>query len=203
MLTTAAIDGEPPMGTYEGLDDDALSVDYSSPALLHLLQGLTRLQLNVADQECRRPFWMGLACLTTLRYLEVNNVDVAGFGGLSRLSSCRQLTHLRICCENWSLLDVEVQVRSESRLGLLDPYVEAAAVPAMHAPSTCSRHAMHVTPVCCTCNRDAPYVSQLCECCLVQHVCMSVYASVSPGRTQAQGPRPSTSLRLIHWGAAR
>lgn len=67
-----------------------------SVAHLCKLESLTRLVINVHEEDCSDVFWHGLAELDRLRELHINELSFAHFGGVVALAKCTALTHLSI-----------------------------------------------------------------------------------------------------------
>lgn len=86
---------------------DNLLEPYDDGPLLHTaaslgtLTGLTSLQLDMSDRKPDDPFWRSLAYLTTLKSLQMADVDYDCLGGVLTLRECKQLTRLHINHEDF------------------------------------------------------------------------------------------------------
>jgi hypothetical protein len=81
---------------YEDYDEQGDCWLVHNMAALDALHGLTKLTLNMQGRKPRDGTWRGLACLTTLKSLTLENLDFGYLGGVLKLTSCQQLTHLQL-----------------------------------------------------------------------------------------------------------
>lgn len=104
----AALDGE---------DSDATSLYYGrreqhSIALLGWPCRLTSLILNLENVQPTCTYWANLAAQTSLRSLELFNLDWAYCGGIIDLTACTQLTNLRVVHQDHDCPSLILKVRT-------------------------------------------------------------------------------------------
>lgn len=88
---------------------ETFGAEWCSVAYLNRTKGLTRLVINVYQEECSYLFWKSMAELTGLRDLVIRELDESEFGGIVHLANCRNLTRLETQNED-SLLDFHIMV---------------------------------------------------------------------------------------------
>lgn len=90
-----------------GAFDNLLEPAYNEGPLLHTaallgnLTGLTSLKLDMSNRMPDDRFWRSLACLTTLKFLQMTNVHYDCLGGVVQLRECQQLTRLHVDHEDF------------------------------------------------------------------------------------------------------
>lgn len=92
-----------------------LQLDGEEGPFVHLigilagLSGLTQLDLNMEGRNIDHCYWRALARLTDLKSLDLTQADYKYLGGVVTLTTCQQLTFLRVDDGNsWSCLALEV-----------------------------------------------------------------------------------------------
>jgi hypothetical protein len=103
--TAAALPDEPVLEVYDGG-----WLYWSSVGNLDVLTSLTRLTINVEGVECDDIFWRSIRDVTSLRGLHIRELDMAYFGGIVELATCRALTCLLTDCSE-DFPDFEMKVR--------------------------------------------------------------------------------------------
>lgn len=97
VVVAAAMPDEPVFEYFDGTWEPHIdSRAACSVAHLCKLESLTRLVINVHEEDCSDVFWHGLAKLDRLRELHINELSFAHFGGVVALAECTALTHLSI-----------------------------------------------------------------------------------------------------------
>jgi hypothetical protein len=102
-----------------------------SICLLYELESLTKLVLNVQREAIEVTFWKSLAHLTGLKDLHMIELDIPEFGDIICLTSCQELTSLRVYYDDDSpvpFFDMKVRTGSQVKRAANHPCLGVCSI---------------------------------------------------------------------------